>query len=210
MSEIHIIYSKLEDAVGYSKETVKSIDKYKEKLNNIIKDPINRIEGEDSYGYLQSASSRAAEKIDLLESKKAYFNNLNTSLTNLVESARNTDSKVSERISTVSEGYVEERKWYEAAGDFIYNTFCVDLVNHFTPLRDAANVVKWVGDKVENVYEDIHNWFKYGDGKYVWNIVSSVVTIGASIVGAAAAVVVKLFCNTCVQFFSLRNIIRRD
>ena len=46
--------------------------------------------------------------------------------------AKSVDSTVATNISSIAEGYIEKRKWYEAAGDWIYNTFCVDLANHFS------------------------------------------------------------------------------
>lgn len=41
--------------------------------------------------------------------------------------------------------YIEERTWYQKAGDWIYNTFCVDLANKWD--RSATEI----GENVESI-----------------------------------------------------------
>lgn len=188
MSEVCIKYSALEDAITYSSKARSNIDDYISKIGKTITTPTSNLPGTDSYGYVQSAASLASDKVSQLYDKKQYFSNFETTAQNVIDTARSVDSSVSTKISTIAETYIEKRKWYEAVGDWIYNTFCVDVANHFSLARDFVDGLKWIGDKVGNVYDKIHNWFKYGDGQYVWKIATSVLGAVVAVGGAIAAI----------------------
>lgn len=188
MSEVRIVYASLEDAVDYASKTRTKIDNYITKIGKVINTPISNLSGSDSYGYAQSAANLATQKTSELVAKKTYFVNLENSLNSVISTAKSVDSTVANNISSIAEGYIEKRKWYEAAGDWIYNTFCVDLANHFSLVRDFVDGLKWVGDKVGNVLDKVHDWFKYGDGKYIWKITTSVVGAVVAVAGAIAAI----------------------
>ncbi len=147
MSEVRIVYSSLEDAVDYASKARTKIDDYITKIGKVINTPISNLSGTDSYGYAQSAANLATQKTNELVSKKSYFVNLENSLNYAISTAKSVDSTVTTNISSIAEGYIEKRKWYEAAGDWIYNTFCVDLANHFSLVKDFADGIKWIGDK---------------------------------------------------------------
>ena len=188
MSEVRIVYSSLEDAVDYASKARTKIDDYITKIGKVINTPISNLSGTDSHGYAQSAANLATQKTNELVSKKSYFVNLENSLNNVISTAKSVDSTVATNISSIAEGYIEKRKWYEAAGDWIYNTFCVDLANHFSLVRDFVDGIKWIGDKAGNVLDKVHDWFKYGDGKYIWKITTAVVGAVAALAGAIAAI----------------------
>ncbi len=188
MSETYIKYSALEDAVTYAAKARGKMDEYISQIGKVINTPIGRLQGDDSCGYAQSAANLANNKVSQLLEKKIYFSNFERTAQNLIDTARQTDNRVAENISNIAEQYIEKRTWYEAAGDWIYNTFCVDLANRFSLVRDFVDGLKWIGDKAGNIVRKIHNWFKYGDGKYVWNIVSSITGAVVSIAGAIGAI----------------------
>ena len=147
MSEVRIVYSSLEDAVDYASKARTKIDNYITQIGYVINTSISNLKGSDSYGYAQSAANLASQKTNDLAAKKTYFVNLENSLNSVISTAKSVDSTVATNISSIAEGYIEKRKWYEAAGDWIYNTFCVDLANHFSLVRDFVDGLKWVGDK---------------------------------------------------------------
>ena len=188
MSEVRIVYSSLEDAVECASKARTKIDNYITQIGKTINAPISNLNGSDSYGYAQSAANLASQKTNDLAAKKTYFVNLENSLNSVISTAKSVDSTVATNISSIAEGYIEKRKWYEAAGDWIYNTFCVDLANHFSLVRDFVDGMKWVGDKVGNVLDKVHDWFKYGDGKYVWKITTALVGIVVAAAGTIAAI----------------------
>ena len=189
MSEIYIHYGNLEDSVDKSKKVREQISDYVEEIKKRITTPISNLTGSDSSGYASTASSLAWQKITSLNTKASRFSAYETSVTNLISEARSKDNHVSSRMETIAGMYIEERTWYQKAGDWIYNTFCVDRANKWEWTRDFADAAKWVQDKVGNGIEKIEDWFKYGDGKYVLNIISAVGATIAAIVATVAAIV---------------------
>ena len=188
MSEIYIKYSSLENAITCSSKVRNRIDDYSDKIGKVINKKASKFPGSDSRGYVQSAANLANQKVTQLTTKKEYFSNFEKTAQNIIDVAKSVDSTVSRKISTITESYIEDRKWYETAGDWIYNTFCIDLVNQSSLVRDLVDGIKWVNDKVGNVIENIHEWFKYGDGQYVWKIAASAVGAVAAVAGAVAAI----------------------
>ena len=187
MSEVRLVYGFLEDTVDYASKVRTKIDDYITNIGKVINTPISNLSGSDTYGYAQSAAELATQKTSELLTKKTYFDNLESSLNNVISTAKSVDSTVENNISSIAECYIEKRKWYEAAGDWIYNTFCVDLANHFSLVRDFVDGLKWVVDKVGNVLHIVHDWFKYGDGKYIWKITTAFVGAVVAVSGAIAA-----------------------
>jgi hypothetical protein len=166
----------------------KKIDDYISKIGKVINTPIGSLSDSDTNGYAQSAAKLANNKVTELATKKTYFSNFERTTQKVIDTAKQVDGQVSTNISTIAESYIEKRKWYEAAGDWIYNTFCVDLANHFSLVRDFVDGAKWVFDKVGNVLDKIHDWFKYGDGQYILKIAISVVGAVVAVAGTIAAV----------------------
>ena len=188
MSEIYIHYGNLEDSVKRSQKVRGEISGYVEEIKKRITTPISGLSGSDSAGYASTASSLAWQKITSLNNKANRFSAYEGTVNTLISTAKTKDNYVSGQIETIAGMYVEKRKWYQKAGDWIYNTFCVDLANKWDWTRDLSDAAKWVSNKVGNAFEPIVDWFKYGDGKYVWNIVSAVVGTVVAIGGAIAAI----------------------
>lgn len=188
MSEIYIHYGNLEDSMKKSQKVRGEISGYIEEIKKRITTPVSGLSGGDSSGYASTASSLAWQKITALNEKSNRFSSYESSVRTLISTAKSKDNYVSSQIETIAGMYVEKRKWYQKAGDWIYNTFCVDLVNKWDWTRDFIDATKWVGDKIGNGVEKVVDWFKYGDGKYVWNIVTAVVGTVAAIGGAIAAI----------------------
>lgn len=188
MSEIYIHYGNLEDSVKKSQKVRSEITGYVDEIKKRITTPISGLSGNDSSGYASTASSLAWGKINALNDKANRFSSYENTVNNLISKARTKDNYVSSQIETIAGMYVEKRKWYQKAGDWIYNTFCIDWANQWDWSRNLADASKWVRNKIGNAFEPIVDWFKYGDGKYVWNIVTSVVGTVAAIGGAIAAI----------------------
>lgn len=188
MSELCIVYKELEEAVAYSENVREAVDSYVAGIGNWIAKPVGSLEGADSGGYAATAATLAENKMAALINKKTFFTGFENSVKDVISMAKEADTKVAAQIERLTEGYIGDRSWLQEAGDWIYNTFCVDMVNHFSLLRDFANCVKWFEDKVENGLNVVYNWFRYGDGKYIWRIGTAIVGAGVAVAGAAAAI----------------------
>ena len=181
MSQITIHYGNLEDSIHQSEKVRGEISDYISEIKRRITTPISNLSGSDSNGYTSTASSLAWQKINDLSSKSSRFTAYESSIRGVIATAKDKDSYVSGQIETISDLYIEDRNWFQQAGDAIYNFFCVDLANKWGWTRTISDCVKWAGDKGDNVSEKISDWFKYGDGKYWANI-------GGAGLGAIAAV----------------------
>lgn len=194
MSEICIKYNDIEDVITYSEKARSWLDNYVSDIRDVINSPIGKLEGADTKGYAQSAADLASKKMTALTDKKIFFSNLENTAKNIMSTAKTADANVATNIANLADGYIGERSWSQKVGDWIYNTFCVEFVNSNDLLRDFFDCVKWACDKIGNVIESVRDWFKYGNGRYVWKIVSSVV---GAIVAVAGAIVA--FC--AIPFF---------
>ena len=186
---IYINYASMESSITYAQKARKEISSYAEEIKHKITTPISNLEGSDSQGYASTASSLAWKKVSELSEKTLSLSKYESSATMLVKEARTRDANVSNKITEITNNYVGKRKWYQAIGDSIYNFFCVDLVNSNELARLFADGIKWVLDKGGNVIEKVVNYFKYGDGKYIWNIITAVTSVIASVAGVIVAIV---------------------
>lgn len=188
MGEICIHYGSLEDSVKKSRQARNEISGYIDEIKRRVITPIANLPGNDAMGYTSSAASLAWQKINSLNEKSGRFSAYETRLNNLISVAKARDNTVSRRMETIASMYVEKRNWLQNVGDWIYNTFCVDLANRWDFTRDFMDAAKWIADKIGNGLEKVVDWIKYGDGKYVWNIATAVLGTVVAIGGAIAAI----------------------
>ncbi len=188
-----IIYSELESAVKSAGKVQTEIEGYISEIKKTIKTPISNLPGSDSKGYASTASQLAQNKINQLNKKSEKFASIEKKLNDVVTTAKSKDSNVSGRIEEIANSVIGKRKWYQAVGDWLYNTFCVDLANSNFVFEFFADCYEWAHSRYEKVKEIVVDWFKYGDGKYILNIALSVAGTIAAIAGAIAAVAAAPF-----------------
>lgn len=188
MGEICIRYSELEASIADSRKMRGKMDDYINELRRKVISPIENLPGNDTGGYASDARQSALNKTNRIEAAKARFLTYESSLSGFVEAARAADQTVARRIEALADVYIGKRTWYEAIGDWLYNTFCVDAVNSNDILRFLSDAVKWGAGEIGDYLEEVRDYFKYGDGKYVFNIVMS----GLEIAGAIAGVILAI------------------
>ena len=189
MSTICIKYSDLEASVKRSKEARGKLENYASELRSRIRTPISKLPGSDPQGYASTASSLALGKMNSIDSKISRFQTYENTLSTFISNAKTCDKNAYKKIESIANLYIEKRAWYQNVGDAIYNFFCVDLANSCDLTRALMDGAKWVGDKIGNGLEKVRDWFKYGDGKYVLKIATSVIAAVAAVGGAIAAIV---------------------
>lgn len=190
MSEVTIKYSQLENTILESKKVRSEIEDYVSEVQNRIITSASNLPGSDSNGYVSTAVTLARRKIVSLNSLSEKFSHYESNVSSLISNAKEADKRVASKISKIADAYIEKREWYQRAGDWIYDTFCVDLANSNTVLRSFCDAVKWCTNKIGNGQEIVYDWFKYGNGKYVWNIgisvVKAIVAVGGAIIAICA------------------------
>ncbi len=189
MSQIYIRYKDLEDSVSASEKARKEIDQYIKEIDKSIKNKISDLPGSDPKGYTNTAWRLAAAKAKKLEEHRSSLSNYERTANDFISAAKRTDKDVSSQMKMICSNYVGKQGLLRRIGNGLYNFFCVDIPNKFTVIRKVMDFTKkawsWVGD---HIIEPVYNWFKYGDGKYIWNIAMAVVGTIAAVAGAIAAI----------------------
>lgn len=188
MGTISINYSSLSTAVSQTRRLSKDLTAYQGQITSSVVNKFSSLSGSDSKGYISAAEGYASKKITELTTKASIASSFANDLEKFVDLAERADSDTAKNISTLGSAVVGKRTFWEKAGDWIYNTFCVDFVNSIPVVSAIANCVKWVWGKASSVLEDVHTWFKYKEGKYVWNEIKA----GAGIIAAVAAALVAV------------------
>jgi len=191
MSQISLSYKSLELLAENSRRTSSAINTYISSIDSQTKRPCGSVTGPDDTSNVSSASSLAQSKMnELLDAKKRY-DNFAKNVDDLAAFAKSKDKTVSDRIEELADKYVGPRKWYQKAGDWIYDTFCVDTRNMGVAgklLSDLQQTIRWSTRSDLNVLRQIKDWFKYGDGKYVLEIGKAVVGAVVAVAGCIAAI----------------------
>ncbi len=123
---------------------------------------------------------------------KTSYDTFATTVSDFEQFAKDTDSNVATIIDTLADNFIGNRNWLQKCGDWIYNTFCVEIPNEFAIFRVfkyAANLYSQLQDVKKLVVRKVYDWFKYGNGKYVLKIAKAVIGTVAAIAGLIAAIV---------------------
>jgi len=200
MSKVTIRYGDLDTVVSNGNKLSRGLDSYSGDLRSKVRSALANLPGSDDRGLISSAISNVDKKTKKLDSLSGSFQSFSNGVSGLASDAMKADERVANGIKSAASSYVGERNWFESACDAVYNFLFVDFANSNCVTRFLANGVKeawnWAGGVASNVYD----WFKHGDGKYVWNIVSAVGTTIAAIAGVitAAAAIVTAGCTLAV------------
>ena len=192
MSQITITYSVLEDVVSSAKRTATDIQDYINAINNNISVPSGNVPAPNDNSYVSTAGSLAKTKVEKLQTIKTSYNTFATNVTNFEQFAKDTDTSVATTIDTLADTFIGNRNWLQKCGDWLYNTFCVDIANEFAIFRVfnyIGNLYSTWQDIKELATRKLADWFKYGNGKYVWKIAKAVIGTIAAIAGLIAAIV---------------------
>lgn len=200
MSKVTIHYGNLDTAANNGSKLSRGLSSYSSDLNSKVRSALTKLPGTDDRGLIASAITSVDRKVGKLNSLSGTFQSFSSDVSNLASDAMRADERVAKSIKSTASNYVGERNWFESACDAVYNFLFVDLVNSNCVTRFLANGAKAAWNWAGNVTSNVYNWFKHGDGRYVWNIVSSVVATVAAIAGVigAAAAIVAAGCPVAV------------
>ncbi len=192
MASVTVRYSALETSAEKAKKLSNSLYDYAENLEKKVRDALDDAPGKDDRGYIAAASTQIRKKTEELNSRAAMFSAYASDVTAFIDKAESADKQVAKDIKATGSSYVGERNWFQAACDWVYNTIFVDWANSNPITRFLVDCSKKATDWIGNAIGQANDWFKHGDGKYIWNIVSSVVAVVAAVaavITAAAAVI---------------------
>lgn len=188
MGTVTINYGDLEDSISRAKRVQNGIDDYISEINKKIVFKNDDLSGNDSYGYVSTATNLAKQKITSLNAVSKKFETFRSGLETFINETKEIDGNVAKKINKIADANIAKRTWYQKAGDWIYNTFCVDIPNSNDILRNLCDIAKDVSNDISDWKNSIYEYFKYGDGKYILNIATSVLGTVVAVGGAIAAV----------------------
>lgn len=200
MASITIHYGNLENAADSARCLAKELSSYSWELSSKVKKALASLPGSDSRGYILSASSQVEQKIQALNERSIQFSVFASDLENFGAKARHADDRVAKSIKSTASSYVGERGWFESACDTLYNFLFVDLANSNCITRFLFDCGKYIWNRSEELTSRVYDWFKHGDGRYVWNIIKAGVSTVAAIAGAVTAVA-ALAIGGCTFFW---------
>ena len=194
MSKITIDYSDILNASRKAKSAADDFEDYANELKKKIKDNLTDLPGSDSQGNIGGTLSIVNNKIKEINGKKDYYKRLSTNISNLKDKIESREITVVSKIRTIGEDALElkKRSKWECVRDFLYGTFCVDLVNSNAFTRAIGNFIKKVNDWGQKTLFKIENWFKHGQGKYYLGIIFDLLAVAGAVIGAISAVALAI------------------
>lgn len=186
---VKITYSELSNAIGKLRQASGECDDYARALNRREVSNLNNYTGNDPNGYVGSANAMVLNKIRLLDSKRDKLKNAAQKLADFKESVSYHDQRVGDHAKQIMEKYIGKRNAFQQIGDFLYGTFCVDLVNNNPITKFFGDLFKSGFDTIQNISVKVIDWFKHGGGKYVLNIVAGIVGAVAAVAGVVIAII---------------------
>lgn len=189
MAVISINYSSLEDSIKKANKTASYLNEYISDMNSIAQE-CEGLDGSDPKGYVSVAAELARQKSRQAAKEKAAYSQFSKQLSELETLAKEKDQAVEKNIDVTVSDYVGKRTLGQKIGDFIYSRY-VNFVNGVASLPGVGKYIaqgirtagNWISDQAVSCY----NYFKYGDGKYIWNEIKSV----AGVLVAAAGIVIS-------------------
>lgn len=195
MSSVYFDMWEIADSSKAAEKTVSYLADYISDMNAVVRS-CYALSGSDSYGYVDTAVEKINKKIKQAIQTSDVYHKLSNDLSRLERAADETDMAVAKNIAITVSNYVGVRSMGQAAGDFIYNCY-INFLNGVSDLpivgEAISNGIRKGVNWISNTSEAAYNYFKYGDGKYVWNIVKSV---SSAIVGCVGVVLAGITVMT--------------
>lgn len=182
MAGVSIHYGSLDAAADKARKISSGLTSYADELNRKVRSQLNDLPGSDGKGYVANTRDQVNRKISALRSSSISFGTLGRDIDRFVANAREADHRVACSIKSQASAYVGKRNVFQRVGDWIYNTIFVDWANANPFFRLLANTRKTVWDWGAGLAGKAYEWFKHGDGKYVWNITVAVLGIAAAVI----------------------------
>ena len=197
MSVFEINYSKTETLASQASKVSKELKSYSQEIGELeLKLSDGAVTELDNWGYVSAALSEAKKKASIADEKAGVYSRFSAALTSLCTTAKQSDSLAAANIERIFDARIGERTIFQKIGDFLYETYInfLDKVSSFGAVgKNIADFIKNGTDWLENAFERAKNWFKYGLGKYVYNIIMAGVDVCVAIgviVAAMGALVV--------------------
>lgn len=191
MATITIDYSDLGKLIKKAGNAASELEDYSEEIEKQFRKKLTSLDGDDAASNISTARELAKEKQKKLMGHKANFVQLSKDLSSLEGTAKAADSTVKRKIESVAKPYENNQSFFQKIGSAVYGFFCDvgDLISNVPLVDMLVNAVSKAWTALKSVKEYVSDWFKYGAGKYVANIIKSVTAVVGVVLAMAGAIV---------------------
>ena len=181
MGVLKINYSELAGAIKNAEKAAKEADSYAEGLEKKVCKKIADLEGGSS-GNVNNADYFVKKKIGVLKAKSEKLKNFAGKLSTFEENCKEADKDVGAKFSALYSQFKKD------------NGFKISIVSEFfcylgTKILNSTEFGKWlnntirsINDFFNDIWGEIKYWYKCEGGKYVVDIVISVVAVALAVV----------------------------
>lgn len=191
MSVVSFNYWEIDDSIKKANKTASYLSDYISDMNSVLS-LCNSLTGSDSCGYVDRAVELINKKISQARKTKTAYTQFSADLDSLERLAEDKDKAVEKNINVTVSDYVGRRSLGQMAGDWLYNRYVdfLDCVSALPLVGDCISQgIRTVGNWLSDTSVSVYNYFKYGDGKYIWNSVKAVAGAVVACVGVITAAI---------------------
>lgn len=191
MSTVSFNYWEIDNSIKKAKKTASYLSDYISDMNSVASS-CKGLSGSDSCGYVDRAMELIDKKITRARETKTAYTQFANALDRLEQTAEEKDKAVAKSIDVTVSDYVGRRSWGQVAGDWLYNRY-VDFLDGISTLplvgESLAQGIRTAGNWISDTTVSTYNYFKYGDGKYIWNVAKAVAGAVVACVGVVTAAI---------------------
>lgn len=212
MSQAVISYSKLEDAASEADKVATRLDTYSDEIYSKIYSKLTSYSGTWVEG-LSDAKSNAIAKRNELAEKADHYRSYADDLRQLENTCQQVDNAVKQNISQLSSSFQTQNNISVGVLDYV-GMYISNALNDSAVGRWINQGLDAVGESFSELGDSIKNWYNFGGGEQLVDLVGTAIlgvalcvftvlaiTASAPFVVIAAAVVSAaiLLVNTCVD-----------
>lgn len=208
MATLRIDYSEAADAAKYAGKASEALGGYADAVMRSVSDRLGQLTG-GSTANTSGAASLASQKARKLRDKAGTFSELQGRIERFSEAAQEADANVASHINSVNKTASDGLNFLEKGLSYVYGVYAgtIGQTGIGKALNELGADVRAAGDLMNLAQRKVSDWFIYGDGQYVLNIVSKVaecveavaLVVGAIASGAGVVVVVAAIVAAAVS-----------
>ncbi len=195
---IKIDYSALDDTACYMRELAGSfgqLKNYGQELNSSLNPSLREwaLDAQEPYGHshVEDARTKITEKKAELDEESNSWADYAKKIDTFSEFAQDKDKEAAECFSDLAVQYTNYKGLkgvFQFLGDTAYNLFAVDFANSNDFTRNIAGWLKEKKDDISSWKQNVKDYFKHGNGKYVLNILIQSAKIGIAVLGIVGTI----------------------
>lgn len=191
MPAVSFNYWEIDDSIKKAKKTESYLSDYIGDMKSVLSS-CKSLTGSDSCGYVNRSMELINKKISKASKTQGAYTQFRKRLDLLEQKARDTDDAVAKNINVTVSNYVGRRSLWQVTGDWLYNRYVnfLDGVSTLPIVGDSvAQAIRKAGNWISDTSVSAYNYFKYGNGKYVWNSVKAVAGVIVAVAGVVTAAI---------------------